>query len=86
MNENRKSIISHLNKFILQLTISSEQFEIDAKFQTVLHFEKKEAKTKNKYMKNKNFRKLKYVPGSPPECRILHHLPYSFWGPRWPSA
>jgi hypothetical protein len=20
----------------------------------------------------------------PPECRILNHLPYSFWGPRWP--
>jgi hypothetical protein len=40
---------------IKYLTISSEQFEIDAKFQ----------KTKNKYMKNKNFRKLKYVSGNP---------------------
>ena len=68
---------------IKYLTISSEQFEIDAKFQTTLHFERKEAKvkTKNKYMKNKNFRKLKYVSGDPPECRILCHLPYSFWGP-----
>ena len=46
MNENRKSIISHLNKFILKLTISSEQVEIDAKFQTTLHFERKEAKNK----------------------------------------
>jgi hypothetical protein len=31
------------------LTISSEQFEIDAKFQTTLHLERKEAKAKNKY-------------------------------------
>ena len=31
-------------------------------------------------MKNKNFRKLKYVR-KPPECRILHHLPNSFWRP-----
>jgi hypothetical protein len=42
--------------------IASEQFEIDAKFQTTLHFE---SKTKNKYMKNNNFRKLKYVSGNP---------------------
>jgi hypothetical protein len=42
-----------------------EQFEIDAKFQTTLHFERKDFKTKNKYMKNKNFRKLKYVSGNP---------------------
>ena len=44
---------------IKYLTISSEQYEIDAKFQSTLHFE---SKTKNKYMKNKNFRKFKYVP------------------------
>ena len=30
------------------LTIISEQFEIDAKFQTTLHFERKEAKVKQK--------------------------------------
>ena len=30
------------------LTISSEQFEIDAKFQTTLHFERKESKVKQK--------------------------------------
>ena len=41
-------------------------------------------------MKNKSFRKLKYVSGKPPECRILHHLSYSFWGPwrppvQWPQ-
>ena len=30
------------------LTISSEQFEIDAKFQTTLPFESKEAKVKQK--------------------------------------
>jgi hypothetical protein len=36
-------------------------------------------------MKNKNFRKLKYVSGKPPECRILHHLPYSFWRPWRPT-
>jgi hypothetical protein len=51
---------------IKYLTISSEQFEIDAKFQTTLHFERKEAKAKKEYMKNNNFRKLKYVPGNPP--------------------
>ena len=35
---------------IKYLTISSEseQFEIDAKFQTTLHFERKEAKVKQK--------------------------------------
>ena len=33
---------------IKYLTISSEQFEIDAKFQTILHFERKEAKVKQK--------------------------------------
>ena len=31
-----------------KFTISSEQFEIDAKFQTTLHFERKEAKIKQK--------------------------------------
>jgi hypothetical protein len=33
---------------IKYLTISSEQFEIDAKFQTTLHFERKKAKVKQK--------------------------------------
>jgi hypothetical protein len=33
---------------IKYLTISSEQFEIDAKSQTTLHFERKEAKVKQK--------------------------------------
>ena len=33
---------------IKYLTLSSEQFEIDAKFQTTLHFERKEAKVKQK--------------------------------------
>ena len=33
---------------IKYLTISSEQFEIDAKFQTTLHFERKEVKVKQK--------------------------------------
>ena len=33
---------------IKYLTISSEQFEIDAKCQTTLHFERKEAKVKQK--------------------------------------
>ena len=30
-----------------------------------LHFKRKEPKTKDKYMKNKNFGKLKYVPENP---------------------
>jgi hypothetical protein len=30
------------------MILSSEQFEIDAKFQTTLHFERKEAKVKQK--------------------------------------
>ena len=33
---------------IKYLTIGSEQFEIDAKFQTTLHFERKESKVKQK--------------------------------------
>jgi hypothetical protein len=33
---------------IKYLTISSEQFEIDAKFQTTLPFERQEAKVKQK--------------------------------------
>jgi hypothetical protein len=39
-----------INQMIIikYLTISSEQFEIDAKFQTTLHFERKEAKVKQK--------------------------------------
>jgi hypothetical protein len=39
-----------------------DKFEIDAKFQATLHFEKINTKM---YMKNKNFRKLKYVQANP---------------------
>ena len=70
------------------MTTSSEQFEIDAKFQTTLHFERKEAKTKNKYMKNKNFRKLKYVPGSPQNTGFCTIYPTGFGvlgGPQTPG-
>jgi hypothetical protein len=39
----------NFNMIIIKyLTISSEQFEIDAKFQTTLHFERKEAKVRQK--------------------------------------
>ena len=73
---------------IKYLTISSEQFEIDAKFQTTLHFERKEAKTKNKYMKNKNFKKLKYVPGNPQNAGFYTIYPIAsrgLGGPRTPA-
>ena len=57
------------------MTISSEQFEIDAKFQTTLHFERKEAK-----MKNKIFRKLKYVPGNPQNAGFCIIYPTAYGG------
>ena len=72
---------------IKYLTISSEQFKIDAKFQTTLHFERK-SKTKNKYMKNKNFRKLKYVSGNPQNagfCTIYPTASGGLGGPQTPG-
>ena len=70
---------------IKYLTISSEQCEIDAKFQTTLHFERK---TNNKYMKNKNFRKLKYVSGNPQNaefCTIYPTASRGLGGPQTPG-
>jgi hypothetical protein len=70
---------------IKYLTISSEQFEIDAKFQSTLHFE---SKTTNKYMKNKNFRKLKYVSGNPQNagfCTIYPTASGGLSGPQTPG-
>jgi hypothetical protein len=69
---------------IKYLTIASEQFEIDAKFQTTLHFE---SKTKYKYMKNNNFRKLKYVSGNPQNagfCTIYPTASGGLGGPQTP--
>ena len=63
---------------IKYLTIASEQFEIDAKFQTTLHFE---SKTKYKYMKNNNFRKLKYVSGNPQNAGFCTIYPTASGGP-----
>jgi hypothetical protein len=61
--------------FILHLTNASCQIPKDkslhhSKCLLIMTFQlyrlkRQEAKTKNKYMKNKNFRKLKYVPGNP---------------------
>ena len=75
---------------IIKYLTSSEQFEIDAKFQTTLHFERKEAKVKqkNKYMKNKNFRKLKYLSGNPQNagfCTIYPTASRGLGGPQTPS-
>jgi hypothetical protein len=42
------STLSKVGGYIEKVGISSEQFEIDAKFQTTLHFERKEAKVKQK--------------------------------------
>jgi hypothetical protein len=47
--DNKNETAIKFNMIIIKyLTISSEQFEIDAKFQTTLPFESKEAKVKQK--------------------------------------
>jgi hypothetical protein len=70
---------------IKYLTISSEQFEIDAKFQTNLHFERQEAKVKQKQKysnKNESWEDI---------YKHLNHIKYFFYndlfwkksGPFW---